>query len=79
MGRHILVTGATCETGHYTTDLLISQGEIRAFVHKAEERSEKLKAVAPRSSSAIFWTSEPCAERSPVLTPLISFIRSLQG
>jgi NAD(P)H dehydrogenase (quinone) len=45
MSRRILVTGATGETGRYTTDLLISQGfEIRALVHKVDERSEKLRA-----------------------------------
>jgi NAD(P)H dehydrogenase (quinone) len=43
MSRRILVTGATGETGRYTTDLLISQGfEIRALAHKVDERSEKL-------------------------------------
>src|SRR5713101_9059121 len=45
MSRCILVTGATGETGRYATDLLISQGfEIRALVHKVDERSEKLRA-----------------------------------
>jgi NAD(P)H dehydrogenase (quinone) len=45
MSRRILVTGATGDTGRYTTDLLISQGfEIRALVHKVDERSEKLRA-----------------------------------
>jgi uncharacterized protein YbjT (DUF2867 family) len=45
MSRRILVTGATGETGRYATDLLISQGfEIRALVHKVDERSEKLRA-----------------------------------
>ena len=45
MNRRILVTGATGETGRYTTDLLISQGfKVRALVHKADERSEKLRA-----------------------------------
>jgi NAD(P)-dependent dehydrogenase (short-subunit alcohol dehydrogenase family) len=45
MSRRILVTGATGETGRYTTDLLISQGfEIRALAHKVDERSEKLRA-----------------------------------
>src|SRR5260370_14759300 len=43
--RRILVTGATGETGRYTTDLLLNEGfAIRAFVHKADERSEKLNA-----------------------------------
>jgi NAD(P)H dehydrogenase (quinone) len=43
--RRILVTGATGETGGYTTDLLLEEGfEVRAFVHKADERSDKLKA-----------------------------------
>jgi uncharacterized protein YbjT (DUF2867 family) len=45
MSRRILVTAATGETGRYTTELLISQGfEVRAPVHNADERSEKLKA-----------------------------------
>ena len=45
MSQRILVTGATGETGRYATDLLISQGfEIRALVHKVDERSEKLRA-----------------------------------
>jgi NAD(P)H dehydrogenase (quinone) len=45
MSRRILVTGATGETGRYATNLLISQGfEIRALVHKVDERSEKLRA-----------------------------------
>ena len=43
--RRILVTGATGETGGYTTDLLLEEGfVVRAFVHKADERSAKLKA-----------------------------------
>jgi NAD(P)H dehydrogenase (quinone) len=43
--RRILVTGATGETGGYTTDLLLEEGfAIRALVHKADERSDKLKA-----------------------------------
>jgi NAD(P)H dehydrogenase (quinone) len=43
--RRILVTGATGETGGYTTDLLLAEGfAVRAFVHKADERSDKLKA-----------------------------------
>jgi uncharacterized protein YbjT (DUF2867 family) len=43
--RRILVTGATGETGGYTTDLLLEEGfAVRAFVHKADERSDKLKA-----------------------------------
>lgn len=43
--RRILITGATGETGRYTTDLLLKQGvAVRAFVHQADERSEKLKA-----------------------------------
>jgi NAD(P)H dehydrogenase (quinone) len=45
MSRHMLVTGASGETGRYTTDLLLKQGfEVRALVHKADERSDKLKA-----------------------------------
>ena len=45
LNRRILVTGATGETGRYTTDLLISQGfKVRALVHKADERSDKLRA-----------------------------------
>jgi NAD(P)H dehydrogenase (quinone) len=43
--RRILVTAATGETGGYTTDLLLNEGfVVRAFVHKADERSDKLKA-----------------------------------
>lgn len=43
--RRILVTGATGETGGYTTDLLLEEGfVVRAFVHKADERSAKLEA-----------------------------------
>ena len=43
--RRILVTGATGETGGYTTDLLLEEGfAVRAFVHKADERSDKLEA-----------------------------------
>ncbi len=43
--RRVLVTGATGETGRYTTDLLLNEGlAVRAFVHKADERSDKLKA-----------------------------------
>jgi NAD(P)H dehydrogenase (quinone) len=44
--RRILVTGATGETGRYTTQLLLSQGfRVRAFVHKADARSDQLKAL----------------------------------
>ncbi len=43
--RRILVTAATGETGRYTTDLLLNEGfAVRAFVHRADERSDKLKA-----------------------------------
>jgi NAD(P)H dehydrogenase (quinone) len=44
--RRILITGATGETGRYTTGLLLKQGfAVRAFVHKADERSERLGAL----------------------------------
>jgi NAD(P)H dehydrogenase (quinone) len=40
------VTGATGETGQYTTELLIKQGfSVRALAHKKDERSEKLRAT----------------------------------
>lgn len=71
MGRHILVTGATGETGRYTTDLLISQGKIRAYVHKAEERSDKLKACGAEivvGDLLYFGAARPAVT---VLTPLI--------
>ena len=43
--RRILVTGATGETARYTTDLLLDEGfAVRAFVHKTDERSDKLEA-----------------------------------
>jgi uncharacterized protein YbjT (DUF2867 family) len=43
--RRILVTGATGETGGYATDLLLDEGfAVRAFVHKTDERSDKLEA-----------------------------------
>lgn len=46
MNHRILVTGATGETGRYTTELLIKKGfSVRALVHKVDERSEKLKAT----------------------------------
>jgi NAD(P)H dehydrogenase (quinone) len=46
MSNRILVTGATGETGRATTELLIRQGfSVRAFAHRADERSEKLKAA----------------------------------
>jgi uncharacterized protein YbjT (DUF2867 family) len=46
MNHLILVTGATGETGRYTTELLIKKGfSVRALVHKVDERSEKLKAT----------------------------------
>lgn len=46
MSHHILVTGATGETGRYTTELLIKKGfSVRALVHKVDERSEKLRAI----------------------------------
>jgi uncharacterized protein YbjT (DUF2867 family) len=39
------VTGATGETARYTTDLLLDEGfAVRAFVHKTDERSDKLEA-----------------------------------
>jgi uncharacterized protein YbjT (DUF2867 family) len=51
MSRRILVTGATGVTGRYTTELLISQGfEVRALVHKADERSDKLKNLGAEVS-----------------------------
>jgi NAD(P)H dehydrogenase (quinone) len=44
--QRILVTGATGETGQYTTELLIKQGfSVRALAHKKDERSEKLRAT----------------------------------
>jgi NAD(P)H dehydrogenase (quinone) len=43
--RRVLVTGATGETGRFTTDFLLRRGiAVRAFVHKTDERSHKLKA-----------------------------------
>jgi NAD(P)H dehydrogenase (quinone) len=43
--RRILVTAATGETGGYTIDLLLNEGfAVRAFVHKADERSDEIKA-----------------------------------
>jgi len=46
MSHRILVTGATGETGRYTTELLIKKGfSVRALVHKVDERSEKLRAI----------------------------------
>jgi NAD(P)H dehydrogenase (quinone) len=46
MNHRILVTGATGETGRYTTELLIEKGfSVRALVHKVDERSERLKAT----------------------------------
>jgi NAD(P)H dehydrogenase (quinone) len=46
MNDRILVTGATGETGRYTTELLIKKGfSVRALVHKVDERSERLKAI----------------------------------
>jgi NmrA-like family len=46
MDQRILVTGATGETGRYTTELLIKQGfSVRALAHKKDERSEKLRAT----------------------------------
>jgi NAD(P)H dehydrogenase (quinone) len=46
MSHRILVTGATGETGRYTTELLIRQGfSVRALAHNADERSERLKAA----------------------------------
>ncbi|MHC2332876.1 NmrA family NAD(P)-binding protein [Bradyrhizobium sp. USDA 4454] len=46
MKQRILVTGATGETGRYTTEALIKLGfPVRALVHKVDERSEKLQAT----------------------------------
>jgi NAD(P)H dehydrogenase (quinone) len=46
MDQRILVTGATGETGQYTTELLIKQGfSVRALAHKKDERSDKLRAT----------------------------------
>src|SRR5690349_14835195 len=46
MNHRIVVTGATGETGRYTTELLIEKGfSVRALVHKVDERSERLKAA----------------------------------
>ncbi len=40
----ILITGATGYTGRYTTEILIKEGfSVRAFVHRQDERSEKLR------------------------------------
>ena len=44
--KHILVTGATGKTGAYTVPLLIERGHsVRAFVHKIDQRSERMKAM----------------------------------
>jgi NmrA-like family len=49
MDQCILVTGATGETGQYTTALLIKQGfSVRALAHKKDERSEKLRATGAK-------------------------------
>ncbi|NMO55714.1 NmrA family NAD(P)-binding protein [Actinoplanes sp. TBRC 11911] len=46
MARSILVTGATGKTGEYATAALLRRGlHVRALVHRAGERSEKLTAA----------------------------------
>ena len=40
----ILITGATGYTGQYTTEILLKDGfSVRAFVHRHDQRSEKLR------------------------------------
>jgi NAD(P)H dehydrogenase (quinone) len=40
----LLITGATGYTGRYATEILIKKGfSVRAFVHRQDERSEKLR------------------------------------
>jgi NAD(P)H dehydrogenase (quinone) len=42
----ILITGATGYTGRYTTEILKKEGfSVRAFVHREDERSEKLRSA----------------------------------
>ncbi|MDF5733910.1 MAG: NAD(P)H-binding protein [Rhizonema sp. PD38] len=44
--KHILVTGATGKTSAYTVPLLIECGHyVRAFMHKIDHRSERMKAM----------------------------------
>lgn len=46
MSKTILVTGATGKTGAYTAPLLLERGHaVRAFVHKRDERSERLASA----------------------------------
>ncbi|MDP9096204.1 MAG: NmrA family NAD(P)-binding protein, partial [Pseudomonadota bacterium] len=46
MTKTTLVTGATGKTGAYTVPLLLELGHsVRAFVHKLDERSERLAAL----------------------------------
>lgn len=43
MPRHILVTGATGQTGVYTVSTLLEQGHhVRALVHRTDERADRL-------------------------------------
>lgn len=46
MTRDLLVIGATGKTGKKTTELLLQRGHrVRAFVHRADERSERLATL----------------------------------
>ena len=60
--RRMLVTGATGETGGYTTERLLDEGfEVRALVHNADAHSDRLKSLG----AEVTWpTQRPIWVRS---------------
>jgi len=57
-----LISGATGATGGAAAEqLLAKKRHVRVLAHRHDDRSERLKQLGPRSSSAIFSSLRKCA------------------
>ena len=62
--KTMLVTAATGKTGAYTVPLLIERGHrVRAFVHRRDERSERLSAQGAEIVAGDLLDFTPSATR----------------
>ena len=77
MARNLLVIGATGKTGRHTTELLLERGHhVRALVHRADERSERLAALGAEIVEGDVRTPTRWAGRPRASAPSTSPTRS---